>query len=199
MNSTSKISLFLITFSACLFFYFLLPAVHNFFDPGGQWKLWPAISEHATTDFIVFLVLATLISLGLIALMDRLAQWRRFRKIGEILVSLNFISEENLQTALARQRLEVGEILVLAGRISPQQRDLALELQKIENRMIGEILREQGAISEEDLRWALNERHKPIGRILKEMNLISDYDIDCALMLRKRGSLDKNGRIVDMK
>jgi hypothetical protein len=64
---------------------------------------------------------------------------------------------------------------------------------------IGEILKEQGAISEKELRWALNEKNKKLGVILKEMSLVTDFDIDCALMLEKKGRMDKSGNIIDIQ
>jgi len=186
-----------------MLFYLLLPVIDQFFDPFGESKQWKEITEQTGNEFILVLIVTTLVAFGLTSIIDNLyakmAKWRRRRtKIGEILVSLNFISEEDLRKALTQQKLKIGEILVQAGRITPQQRDLAPELQKQKNKRIGDILKEQGFITQKDLHWALNEKNKKIGLILKEMNLITDFEIECALMFKKRGRMDKKGKIIDM-
>jgi adsorption protein B len=55
---------------------------------------------------------------------------------------------------VARQ-LRIGERLVLAGKITPQQLMLALGAQRRRARPLGQILVEQGAISDRDLRATL--------------------------------------------
>jgi len=203
MNTSSRTFLFIAIFSLALIFYMLLPVIYEFFEPAGRSRLWMESSETGGLEFMLLILISALTALVLTFLSDsvyaKFRRWRRYNpKIGEILVALNYISEEELNKALAQQKLRLGEILVKGGRITLQQWRLALELQKDENKRIGEILRAQGAISEKDLRWALNEKNKKIGGILKEMNLITDYDIDCALMVEKKGRMDKSGRIIDM-
>ena len=74
------------------------------------------------------------------------------------------------------------------------QRDHALKIQQKKYRKIGEILRELGYSTAEDIRWALHEMNRRIGRILKDKNLITDYDITCALSL-KNHHIDADGNI----
>ena len=200
MNLTLKTCVFIAMFSLCLIFYLLLPVFYGFFDPTGESKLWMEISKHTGTEFVLLLLFAAIASLGLTSFInffyDRIRRWgRRRTKIGETLVSLNIITEEDLNKALAQQKLRLSDILVIKGRISPEQRDLAMELQKKNNKKTGDILMELGFITEKELHWALQERNRKIGGILKEMNLVSDYDIDCALKCR----MDKNGNIIDIQ
>lgn len=204
MNTISKAYLFIAIFSLCLISYLFLPVAYDFFTPSDRSKLWLENSESTGTEFILLLLFSTLTAFGLTSLIDyfyaRTRKWRSYRpKLGEIMKALDFISEEDLRKALAQQKLRLSDILVQAGRITPEQKDFALALQKKKNKMIGEILIELGFITKKELFWALEERHKKIGSILKEMNLVSDYDIDCALMLEKKGRMDKSGKIIDMQ
>jgi len=204
MNTISKAYLFIALFSLCLISYLVLPVAYEFFDPSHSSALWLVNSESAGTGFILLLLFSTLTAFGLTSLIDflyvRMRKWRPYRpRLGEIMKSLNFISEEDLRKALTQQKLKLSDILVNAGHITPEQKDFALALQKKKNKMIGEILIELGFITKKELFWALEERNKKIGNILKEMNLVSDYDIDCALMLERNGRMDKSGRIIDMQ
>ena len=204
MNTTSRTYLFIAIFSLCLVVYLLLPIAHSCFNPAEKSLMWLKNSENSATEFLLLLLFSALTAFGLTGLINFLYvnirhwRWRR-PKIGEIMKSLNFISEENLHKALAQQKLKLNEILVQAGRITPEQSHLALGLQKKKNKKIGEILMELGFITENELLWALKERNKKIGKILKEMNLVSDYEINCALMLEKKGRADKNGKIIDLQ
>lgn len=204
MNTISKAYLFIAIFSLCLILYMILPVAYDFFAPSGKPKLWLENSENTGTEFLLLLLFSTLAAFGLTSLIDscyaRIRKWRFYRpKIGEIMKALDFISEKDLRKALAQQKLRLSDILVQAGHITSEQKDLALALQKKKNKMIGEILIELGFITKKELFWALEERNKKIGSILKEMNLVSDYDIDCALMLEKKGRMDKSGKIIDMQ
>lgn len=204
MNTISKAYLFIAIFSLCLVFYLMLPVAYELFDPSGGSKLWLENSESSGTEFILLLLFSTLTAFGLTSLINyyysRRSKWRFHRpKLGEIMKALDYISEEDLRKALAQQKIKISDILVQAGRITPAQKDFALALQKKKNKLIGEILIELGFITKKELFWALEERHKKIGRILKEMKLVSDYDIDCALMLEKKGRMDKSGKIIDIQ
>ena len=204
MNTISKAYLFIAIFSLCLIFYLVFPVLYALFDPFNSSTLGLKNSESAGTELILLLLFSTLTAFGLTSLIDyfyvRMRKWRLYRpRLGEIMKALDFISEEDLRKALAKQKLRLSDILVQAGHITPEQKELALAMQKKKNKMIGEILIELGFITKKELFWALEERKKKIGSILKEMNLVSDYDIDCALMLEKKGRMDKSGRIIDMQ
>jgi len=119
---------------------------------------------------------------------------RNVSKIGKILVSQRYITQEQLYQALKEQSLRIGEVLVQEGRITPKQLQHALAIQKKENRRLGKILTELSYSKEEDIRWALNKTHRRLGKILREKNLVSDYDLACALTLKKC-HIDDQGRI----
>jgi len=201
MNSNIKIGLFVAIFSSCLIAYLILPVLLSLF---GETQIRLGIFDNSAGDFVFFLTFAMFAAFTLTSIVNAcygLIMKRRYHrpKIGEILMSLDLITREDLQKALSQQKLRLGEILVRAGRITSQQRDLALELQNRENRKIGQILKGQGQISEEDLRWALNKRNKKMGKILRNMNLIADYDVKYALEMGKRIRMDKKGNIVDIQ
>lgn len=201
VNSTIKISLFVAIFSFCLISYLILPVLLSLF---GETQIRLDIFDNSAADFVFFLTFAVFAAFTLTSIVNAcyglITKIRHRRpKIGEILMSLDLITREDLQKALSQQKLRLGEILVHAGRITEQQRDLALELQKKENKKIGEILKEQGHITEKDIRWALNKKNQRIGEILRNMNLITDYDITCALEMEKRIRMDKDGKMIDIQ
>lgn len=115
-------------------------------------------------------------------------------KVGKILVSQGYITQEQLYQALKEQSLRIGEMLVQEGRITPKQLLHALTIQKKKKRRLGEVLTELGYSKEEDIRWALNKTQRRLGKILREKNLVSDYDLACALTLKKC-RIDDHGRI----
>jgi hypothetical protein len=204
MNTISRAYLFIGIFSLCLVFYLFLPVLFDYFKPAGGLTLWLENSENTGTEFSLLLLISALTAFGLTGRIDyfyaRMRKWPSRRpRLGEIMKALDFISEEDLRKALSQQKLKLSDILVQAGHITPEQKDLALALQKKKNKMIGEILIELGFITKKELFWALEERNKKIGSILKAMNLVSDYDIDCALMLERKGRMDKSGKIIDMQ
>ncbi|MEW6671616.1 MAG: hypothetical protein AB1427_07925 [Thermodesulfobacteriota bacterium] len=204
MSATSKTYVFIFIFSLCLILYMVMPIAYEFYNPGEvPWTLLEN-SANGGTEFVLLMLFSLVAAFGLTSLIDalyvKIQNWRVYRpKMGEIMKSLGLISEEDLRCALEKQKVKLSDILVQAGRITPEQRDLALSMQKKKNKMIGEILIELGFITEGDLRWALKERNKKIGGILKEMRLVSEYDIECALMLEKKGRMDKSGRIIDLQ
>lgn len=121
---------------------------------------------------------------------------RRGSKLGEILLSLELISQDELKKALKQQKLRLGERLVRSGHITPEQRDAALMIQKKNHAKLGEILKGLGYATEVDIRWALKTEEKKIGMILKEMGLITDHDIEYALNIKNTYRIDRKGKIV---
>ena len=109
-------------------------------------------------------------------------------KLGQILISEGYITQEELKQALSEQDLRIGQVLVQAGRISTDQLNQALDRQKKDHMRIGEILKEMGYATDEDINWALDQMKRRIGRVLLDMGLLIDYDVDRALMIQRKPS-----------
>ena len=199
MNPMARLSVFIVVFAICLSAYMVLP----FLYPTNPLSRWFDAFENPAANFIFFLVISlalSCLSTKVINAVFSLFRYRRVRepKIGEILRSLDLISEEDLKKALRIQNLRLGEILVEFGRITPEQRDYALHIQKTQkNRKIGEILKELGYSTEEDIRWALNRAHRKLGKTLNKLKMVNDYDITCAMSLKKACMIDREGRIIE--
>ena len=199
MNPMFRLTIFIASFSICLFSYLLLP----FLFPVNNLSRWLEIFEGPAANFTFFLFICLVISYLFTQLINAIVALARYRKaaqpkIGEILRSLDLVSEEDLSKALRLQNMRLGEILVEFGRITPEQRDYALLIQKTEkHRKIGEILRDLGYSSEEDIRWALNRAHRKLGKTLNKLKMINEYDITCAMSLKQSCLIDSKGRIVE--
>lgn len=116
-------------------------------------------------------------------------------KIGKILVSQGYITQNDLYLALKEQSLKIGETLVQNGRITQQQLNMALKYQQLKYGRLGEIFRELGYLTDADIHWAVNKMDRRLGKILKEKNLLTDYDLKCAMSLQKC-RIDSHGRIL---
>ena len=113
-------------------------------------------------------------------------RWRR-TKIGEILVSEGYLTVRELKDALSEQKLKIGEVLLGAGRITSQQLAQALRYQKKFSKRLGEILRELGYITEEDISWALRRMNRKLGEIVREKGLLTDHEFHLAWSLQHYG------------
>jgi len=111
-------------------------------------------------------------------------------KLGEILISEGYITETELNTALSEQRARLGEVLVKSHRITAEQLHTALDYQKTESIKIGEILKEMGYITSEDLNWALNRMRRRLGEILVGIGLLNDSELRSALALQTEVAQD---------
>ena len=196
MTPITRINLFIAFFVVCLVVYLAVPVLYPFSD----WLKWFDFLEDTTANFFFLMMSFLAVSYVFSALFYALYSNLRVKrihtpKIGEILISEGLITQEQLEEALALQKLKIGEILVQGGRITPSQRDQALAVQRKKYRRIGEILKELGYSTEEDIRWAMNKMNAKIGNILKEKNLVTDYDVTCALSL-KTSHIDSDGKIV---
>lgn len=98
-------------------------------------------------------------------------------KLGNILVKDGYITEEDLNEALAEQQERIGDILVKSGHISPQQLEQALESQCKSSGKFGEILIKNGYATREDVNWALGKLNRKLGEILREKGLISEHNL----------------------
>ena len=195
MTSKTKSHIFIAFFSTFVFLFLLLP---NFPTCREFIKSFD-IFGHDHDNFIFLMVAFVFISY----IMTELAVYAyRFGariswqspKIGKILVSQGYITQDQLYQSLKEQSLRIGEVLVQEGRITQQQLQHALAIQKKKKRKLGEVLTELGYSKEEDIRWALNKTHRRLGKILREKNLVSDYELACALTLKKC-RIDDQGRI----
>ena len=95
------------------------------------------------------------------------------KPLGEILVEQGYIVKDKLEIALARQYgSKLGEILIKANVINFDQLQRALDVQKVELRTLGDILIEMGNVTQEDLLEAQSKQYN-----LERVNL-SQYEIN---------------------
>lgn len=142
--------------------------------------------------YIVLVISFLVITIGLSGLIEfshgRFVRmrWRR-TKLGEILVSEGYLTVRELKDALSEQRLRIGEVLLGAGRITSQQLYQALRYQQKFSNKLGEILRELGYVTGEDISWALRRRNRKLGEILREKGLLTDHELHLAWSLQHYG------------
>jgi hypothetical protein len=111
----------------------------------------------------------------------------RYRpKLGKILLSEGYIEQGQLEAALSEQMLTLGQVLVQAGRITVQELQEALDYQEKVSKQLGEILKELGHSTPEDIDWALNRIKRKLGEILKENQALSDDELDRAIVVQER-------------
>ena len=107
---------------------------------------------------------------------------RRGRKLGEILLSQGLITEEQLDKAFRTQSVTgqtLGAVLVSSGAISAQDLSSILgeQIQVDSKKRIGEVLIEQGTITQAQLEEALKQQKvqgKKIGEMLVALGFISE-------------------------
>lgn len=196
MIPNTKVCLFIAIFSACLILDLLLPFLHPGTSSLHDFDIFKSPSANYLLLILIFMVIAFVLGNILHYVCWQLKKIvSRGPKIGNALVSQGLITPEQLKEALLEQGLKLGEVLTRAGRITDQQKQHALEFQKRQHRQFGEILKELGYATEEDIQWAMNKIKRKIGSILKEKRLVTDYDITCALSL-KDYRIDANGTII---
>jgi len=110
---------------------------------------------------------------------------RQRSKLGKILVSEGYITENELDKALSEQKLRIGEILVQSGHITTKQLETALDYQKSTFMKLGETLKVLGYLMNKDLNWALGRMKRKLGEILTEMGLLKDYQLQQALAFQE--------------
>lgn len=107
---------------------------------------------------------------------------RRRKKLGEILISQGFINETQLMHALEEHRRigkSIGTTLVKLGYISDQDLSgvLGEQIQLNQRKRIGEVLIDQGLLTEEQLHLGLEEQKrtkKLLGKCLVGLGFISE-------------------------
>jgi hypothetical protein len=107
-------------------------------------------------------------------------------RLGKILVSEGYITKEELEGALLLQRMKFGEILISENCITRDQLNEALDIQKKVSMKIGEILKEMGYVTEEDIDLALAKMKRRIGRVLLDMGLVSENNVGWALSRQRK-------------
>jgi len=106
----------------------------------------------------------------------------RYRpKLGKILLSEGYIHQDQLKAALSEQMLTLGQVLVQAGRITFQELQEALDYQQKVSQQLGEILKELGHSTPEDIDWALNRMKRKLGEILRDKQVLSDDELNRAM------------------
>jgi type IV pilus assembly protein PilB len=104
---------------------------------------------------------------------------RRRKKLGEILLAQGLITEEQLLIALQEHKrtgVSLGTVLVRLGFIKDDDLSSVLgqQIQLDQKKRIGDILREQGLITEEQLMKGLEEQKKcglQLGKCLTKLGL----------------------------
>jgi len=107
---------------------------------------------------------------------------KRRKKLGEILIAQGLITEEQLLFALREHKLtgiSLGTILVKNGFIKDDDLTSVLgqQIQLDQKKRIGDILIEQGLISEEQLKAGLDEQKKcglQLGKCLTKLGFLSE-------------------------
>lgn len=97
----------------------------------------------------------------------------RYVPLGEECVKLNFISKTELRQIIRKyqKNIHLGEIMVNLGLVTQEQIDEALEIQKIEEKKLGKILIENGFVSESNLVDTLSTQ-LGIPKIIPSVNII---------------------------
>lgn len=97
--------------------------------------------------------------------LSRALEEQRFltKKLGEILIDRQYISQAELEYHLRNQKIKLGELLVERQLISESRLNRLLNKQKLANKKLGEIIVQQKILSGEQLQQLLIEqywRHK---------------------------------------
>ncbi|GEM_PF-1090976 len=184
----TKFCLFVIIFYALLISYLLVQLLH----PHSALARAGNIFGNFWLDFAFLGVCFLIISWWLYGVVDfsyrtlLRMKWNR-SKVGEKLMYGGYITKKELKEALGEQRLRLGEILVQEGLITRSQLEETLAQQGKGSKKLGEILRDQGHASEEEIKWALKKMDRKLGEILREKGLVTDYDLQWALAGKDSG------------
>lgn len=165
-------------FLVCWVLYLLLP---SFFQYHNIVKL-TDIFENESANFIFLMFSLLAISLGLSELLhffyDIIRKLVIFKpKIGKVLVTRGYITEEQLKEALVEQSLKIGEILIEAGHITMEQLNKALKYQKKSGKKLGEVLKELGYSTDVEIHWASKKVKRKLGKILVDKGLLTYQDV----------------------
>ena len=183
-----KISLFLSLFFFMMISYLLLLFIYPCCPLALMADFFGGILSNCILLVLSFITIALILSVIIDFFYKHwsMFSWRRAR-LGNILISEGYITEGVLKKMLKEQNLRFGEVLVKAGRITSSQLDQALAYQKRASKRLGEILRDLGHSTDEDIRWALNKMKRKIGEILRENGFLTDHELQWVLTLQRHG------------
>jgi len=106
----------------------------------------------------------------------RATQWFK-PTLGNVGIREGYLTKERLKEALDEQKLRIGEILVRSGRLRNEQLNQSLEHQKKVSAPLGQIPRNLGYATEEDIDWALSKTGRRLGEILREERTLTTDDL----------------------
>lgn len=137
--------------------------------------------------FIFFTAALTLHLLTCFSLKKLLStEWFK-PKLGNVVLREGYVTKQRLQEALDEQKLRIGEILVQSGRLSKEQLNQTLERQKKVSAPLGQILKDLGYATSEDVDWALSKMGRKLGEILREKRILTTEDLAWLLGQQKFG------------
>ena len=193
MLPKTKVYLFMKIFFGIFSFYLLLLLLFPHSSLAQMASLFQSVSANFVFLVFSFLFIALGFS-GIVELVDfshrkslRMGWYRP--KVGKVLVSEGHITKGELRDALSEQRLRLGEVLVRAGRITAGQLNEALDYQKKVSRKLGEILKQLGHSTEQDINWALRRMKRKLGEILQEKGLLTNYELISVLAFQEYGPI----------
>jgi len=196
MRFKTKLYLFLLFFFICSLLFFLLPLLspQNLLVQSQIFQRFD-LFKNPSANFVLVIVVFLLIAIGGVKILeiiyrDLTGTRSKKSRIGKYLLAENFITEEDLNAALEEQSFRIGELLVQHNRITPQQLKSALKNQKSSHHRIGDVLKELGYATDEDVQFALKKLNRRLGDILTDKQCITEYDLQCALTMQRYRSLD---------
>ena len=188
MRVRTKVYIILMVFFSILLSY--LPIVYLF--PQSSPARLSHVCQSVPANCIVLVFFSFVIAVGLAEIIGFCfkksieIKWRR-SKLGGILVSEGYVTEEELRKALTEQGLRIGEVLIRAGRITAEQLDHALNHQRKVPGKLGEILKDLAYSTDEDINWAINRSEERLGEIFLKKGVLTDYDLSSSLALQRYG------------
>jgi hypothetical protein len=134
--------------------------------------------------FVASLTLHLLTCLSLKKLLS--TKWFK-PKLGDVGLREGYLTKERLKKALEEQKLKIGEILLKSGRLSHEQLNRTLERQKKVSAPFGQILKDLGYATQEDVDWALSKMRRKLGQVLREQGILTTEDLAWLLGQQKFG------------
>jgi hypothetical protein len=180
--------LFIAHFYALLLIYLAIAS----FSPGSSIARLGASFDDLWMNFIFlsFILLLAALTLHVLTCLSlkKLLSTKWFKpKLGNVVIREGYLTKEQLDEALDEQKLRIGEILVQSGRLSNEQLNQTLERQKKVYAPLGQILRDLGYATSEDVDWALSKMGRKLGQILREKRILTTEDLAWLLGQQKFG------------
>jgi type II secretory ATPase GspE/PulE/Tfp pilus assembly ATPase PilB-like protein len=109
--------------------------------------------------------------------------------LGALLISAGVLNrgalEQGINAQSAARSVPIGQILIEQKRLDKETIDEAVELQKRKRLRIGDVLKEAGLVSEQDIEHALAEqkkrRGKRLGEMLVDLGILKERDLSATL------------------